>query len=207
MVVIIDYGMGNVGSIKNMLSVIRVESTITSDPHIIKTAEKLILPGVGSFDKAIENLSRLGLISILNEVVLQKKIPILGICLGMQLFSRYSEEGELPGLGWIDAETIRFNFSLDSINLRIPHMGWNTINLVQQNSILKKMPNDEQRFYFVHSYHVRCSDSSNILATTNYGITFTSAVIKENIIGTQFHPEKSHKFGMRVLQNFTGSWQ
>jgi glutamine amidotransferase len=203
MIVIIDYGMCNVGSIKNMLSKIGADSVITSDPRVIKTADKLILPGVGAFDNAMINLDRLGLIEILNSMVLEKKTPILGICLGMQIFSKRSEEGALPGLGWIDAKTIRFKFDPSSANLKIPHMGWNTIVIKKQGSILDNVE-DESRFYFVHSFHVRCADESNILATTTYGITFHSAIIKDNIIGTQFHPEKSHKFGMNMLRNFAG---
>jgi glutamine amidotransferase len=196
--------MGNLGSIRNMLSRLGVESIISKDLDAIQNADKLILPGVGAFDNAMINLDRLGIIPVLNSAVLKKKIPILGICLGMQLFSKRSEEGTLPGFGWIDGETIRFNFDSCNPHLRIPHMGWNTIVVKQSGSIVDNI-GDEPRFYFVHSYHVCCRDESNILATTTYGIEFHSAVIQDNIIGTQFHPEKSHKFGMQVLRNFAGA--
>jgi glutamine amidotransferase len=201
MIAIIDYGMGNLGSIKNMLSWIDVESVTTSKCEIIESANKLILPGVGAFDNAIINLKRLGIIPSLNRMVLINKTPILGICLGMQLLSKRSEEGKLPGLGWIDAETVRFRFNAELVSLKIPHMGWNTIKVRQRNSIFDGV-NEESRFYFVHTYHVICNDEANILATTEYGVTFNSAIVKDNIIGIQFHPEKSHKFGLKLLKNF-----
>jgi glutamine amidotransferase len=201
MIAIVDYGMGNPGSIHNMLSKIGADSIITSDSKTIREADKLILPGVGAFDTAMTNLNRMGVISVLNEMVLQKEKPILGICLGMQLMSKCSEEGTLPGLGWLDAETILFRFNSNSCPLKIPHMGWNTVN-VQQGSALFKDMYEDTRFYFVHSYHVRCGNPANVLATTRYGFEFHSAVLQGNIVGTQFHPEKSHKYGMKVLRNF-----
>src|SRR5262249_23555878 len=142
-----------------------------------------------------------GILSVLNDKVIQQKTPILGICLGMQLLSCRSEEGVLPGLGWIDAETIRFRFPVDKPQLRLPHMGWNTIQVSRASPILDDRF-DKSRFYFVHSYHVRCRHDETVLAVTDYGIEFHSAIMHENIIGTQFHPEKSHKFGVRLLQNF-----
>ena len=193
--------MGNLGSIRNMLLKIGAESTITSDIETIESADKLILPGVGAFDNAMHNLKELGLIPTLNRQVSEKKTPILGICLGVQLFAKTSEEGTLPGLGWIDAHTVRFRFDADQAHLKLPHMGWNTVSIRQEHPIVKAMSEDA-RFYFVHTYHVRCSDESNVLTTTSYGITFHSAVVRDNIVGTQFHPEKSHKFGLRLLQNF-----
>jgi len=201
MIAIIDYGMGNAGSIHNMLARIGAESTITSSPDSIAAAEKLILPGVGAFDQAMTNLRQLGLVSLLDDRVMGQGVPILGICLGMQLLSRSSEEGTLPGLGWIPARTIRFRFDGPAAGLRIPHMGWNRVEVNRRGSILDGLP-DGARFYFVHSYHVCCEDPQNVLATTNYGITFHSAVIRGNIAGTQFHPEKSHKFGLHVLRRF-----
>lgn len=203
MILILDYGMGNVGSIMNMLIKIGATAVISSKREDIENADKIILPGVGAFDNAMINLDRLKIIPALNAAVLEKRVPILGICLGMQLLSERSEEGTLPGLGWINAKTIRFNFDSCSPPLRIPHMGWNSIAVKKSGSILDNI-GDEPRFYFVHSYHVVCKDESNILATTTYGIEFHSAIIQDNIIGTQFHPEKSHKFGMQVLRNFTG---
>lgn len=202
MIAIIDYGMGNLGSIKNMLSRIGVESVITSDPKVIAEADRLILPGVGAFDHAMANLDRLGLIPLLNERVLDQKVPLLGICLGMQLLTRGSEEGSLRGLGWIEAETVRFRFPEDS-GLRVPHMGWNTFDVKQRGTILDDLPG-ESRFYFVHSYYVRCTDGKSELATTTYGHSFASAVVRDNILGMQFHPEKSHRYGLRLLSSFAG---
>lgn len=201
MITIIDYGMGNVGSIKNMLSKLGAESVITSDPIAIESADKLILPGVGSFDKAIENITNYDLVKVLNAAVLERKVPILGICLGMQLFTNKSEEGTLPGLGWIDAETIRFKFDDSSVKTQIPHMGWNTLNFVRDHPLIKDMYEDP-RFYFVHSYHVSCNRSENVLSTTTYGVEFHSAICRDNIVGVQFHPEKSHKYGLKLLENF-----
>ena len=201
MITIIDYGMGNLGSIQNMLRRLGVDAEITSDIELIRKAKKLILPGVGAFDKAMMNLENRDLISVLNEQVLKNRIPLLGICLGMQLLTKGSEEGELNGLGWIDAETLRFNFSPE-MKLRVPHMGWNTLT-VQQKSCLFQQMYEEPRFYFVHSYYVKCKSQKSILATTHYGIDFASGITQDNIYGLQFHPEKSHKFGMQVLKNFT----
>lgn len=201
MITIIDYGMGNLGSIRNMLKKIEVESEITSDINKIKLATKLILPGIGAFDNGMENMKKMGLIPVLNELVLVKNVPVLGICLGMQLMTHSSEEGVLPGLGWIEAETKRFVFPAE-VNLKIPHMGWNNITIVKPEVISKNL-NNQSRFYFVHSYHVVCEKQYDILFQTNYGYDFTSAFQKENIIGVQFHPEKSHKFGMTLLKNFS----
>jgi glutamine amidotransferase len=199
MITIIDYGMGNLGSIKNMLKKIGVVSEITNDIEIILNAEKIILPGVGAFDKAIQNLSKLKLIEPLNKKALEDKVPILGICLGMQLLAKSSEEGKHAGLGWIDGKVLRFN--IDN-SLKVPHMGWNIIVQKKDSPLMIDMYKDP-RFYFVHSYYFKCNNESDILSTTNYGGEFTSAVSKDNIYGVQFHPEKSHKFGMKLLENFS----
>jgi glutamine amidotransferase len=201
MITIIDIGMGNLGSIVNMLEKIKVKAVISSDENDIFKAEKLILPGVGSFDNAMKNLNDMHLISILNSRVNEDKIPILGICLGIQLFTKRSEEGVLPGLGWIDATTVKFNFSVENVQLKVPHMGWNTVNPKHDSSLFCGLLN-ESRFYFVHSYHIICNNTQDILSTTHYGYDFVSSIQSGNIYGTQFHPEKSHKFGMKVLQNF-----
>jgi glutamine amidotransferase len=201
MIVIIDYGLGNLGSMANMLKKIGAQAVVSSDPLVIGEAEKLILPGVGSFDGGMKNLESRGLLQVLNERVLEGKVLILGVCLGMQLLSNKSEEGQMPGLGWLDAKTIRFNFKDANANLKIPHMGWNQL-IVRQSHPLFADLEDINRFYFVHSYHVVCADQDNILATTSYGFDFTSAIVKDNIMGVQFHPEKSHRFGMRLLKNF-----
>jgi glutamine amidotransferase len=201
MIAIIDYGMGNLGSIANMLKKIGAKAVITSEAATIDAAEKLILPGVGAFDNGMKNLNDLGLIPLLNTKVLKQKTPVLGVCLGMQLITKSSEEGTLPGLGWVEAKTVKFEFNGKPHNLKIPHMGWNFMDLKQDNSILADMY-ESPRFYFVHSYHVVCQDQKDVLATTDYGYEFASAIAKENIIGMQFHPEKSHKFGMRLFKNF-----
>ncbi len=200
MITIIDYRMGNLGSITNMLNKIGVECLVTNNITEVERAEKLILPGVGSFDNAINNLNQLNLIEVIKHKAINEKIPILGICLGMQLLSEKSEEGSLPGLSLIHGEVKKFKFS--ELNaLKIPHMGWNLVNKVQSNPLIDNLPSDS-RFYFVHSYHFVCYNKSDILLTTNYGYEFVSAIAKSNILGVQFHPEKSHRFGLQLLKNF-----
>jgi len=201
MIVVVDYGLGNLGSIANMLKKIGAHAVVSSDPAVVEKADKLILPGVGAFDAGMKNLETRGLIPLLNYRVLEQKTPILGVCLGMQLLCKRSEEGQLPGLGWLGAEVIRFNFDGNIANLKIPHMGWNTLAVRQPHPLFADLE-AENRFYFVHSYHVVCADMGNVLAQTNYGFDFASAVVKDNIMGVQFHPEKSHKFGMRLYKNF-----
>lgn len=200
MITIIDIGMGNLLSISNMLAKLKIKSTISHNIEYIENAEKLILPGVGSFDNAMNSLNKNNLIPILSKRVIKDKVPILGICLGMQLFSKKSEEGDLPGLSWIDGETVRFHFN-GNRNMKIPHMGWNTVTVRDMESLFKGM-NGEIRFYFVHSYYLKCYDESDILSTTSYGFEFVSSIRRGNIYGTQFHPEKSHKFGMQLFRNF-----
>jgi len=200
MITIIDYKTGNLGSIQNILKKIGEDSVITSDKDEIDQASKLILPGVGTFDTGMKNLRALDLIDVLNKKVLVEKTPVLGICLGMQLLSSGSEEGSLSGLGWIDALTFRFQFK-DTMEYKIPHMGWNFIKPMKNSRLFDNMYPDA-RFYFVHSYFIRANDKDDILASTDYEIEFTSAVEKGNILGVQFHPEKSHKFGMKLLKNF-----
>ena len=200
MITIIDYRTGNLGSIQNMLKKIRVESVITSNPEEIAGASKIILPGVGSFDQGMINLINLQIKDIIDKKVTVDKIPVLGICLGMQLMTLRSEEGTLQGLGWIDAETIRFSFD-NPVQFKSPHMGWNFIKKHKESNLLRNI-NPESRFYFVHSYYVRLNSPSDILTSTVYEREFTSSFEKGNIIGVQFHPEKSHKFGMALLKNF-----
>ena len=200
MITIIDYKTGNLGSIQNILKRIGEESVVTSDKDEIAGASKLILPGVGAFDTGMRNLTELDLIDILNEKVIVEKTPVLGICLGMQLLSKGSQEGSLPGLGWIDADTVRFRFE-DIIEYKIPHMGWNFIRQHKTSKLLDNMYPDA-RFYFVHSFFFRANDKEDVLTSTTYEIEFTSAIERGNILGVQFHPEKSHKFGMKLLKNF-----
>jgi len=199
MLVILDYKIGNVGSLVNMLKKIGVSSIVSSDPKEIEAADKIIFPGVGAFDNGMNNLLNSGLIPLLEKKVKDQSIPILGVCLGMQLFAGGSEEGKEKGLGWIEGEVVKFKFQ-DS-NFKIPHMGWNTIDIKKTDPVFNEMPK-ETRFYFVHSYHFVCDDKKNVLATTNYGYDFESIIRKDNIWGVQFHPEKSHKFGMQLLKNF-----
>jgi glutamine amidotransferase len=199
MIAIIDFGMGNVGSIHNMLNRLGIESALTSDMKEIRAADKLILPGVGAFDVAMRRLQALGIIPLLNDLVFDAGIPLLGICLGMQLLSLSSDEGVERGLGWLDARTVRFDF--EGSQLRVPHMGWNTVSVHKRGSILDELPS-QAKFYFVHSYHVRCNSDEDVLATSTYGIEFHAAAQRGNVTGVQFHPEKSHRFGMQVLAKF-----
>jgi glutamine amidotransferase len=200
-ITIVDYGMGNLGSIQNMLKKVGSASIVSADKLAIERADKLILPGVGAFDTGMRRLGELGLIPILNRIALEKRVPVLGVCLGMQLLMRKSEEGHLPGLGWIEGEAVRFRFDAAQSNLKIPHMGWNTLS-VRRPGILFKGIEGEARFYFVHSYHVVCARDEDVLATTEYGYPFASVIQHDNIMGAQFHPEKSHRFGMAMLKSF-----
>jgi len=200
MLSIIDFGMGNLKSVKRKMDRIGVESIITSDPEEIKRSDKIILPGVGHFAKAVSEIKCRGLWDLLSDQVLVKKKPVLGICLGMQLMAKHSEEGNADGFGWIDAKVVRFMVS-DTARYKIPHMGWNTINPVKDSSLFANITSDSE-FYFVHSYHVQCNNSDDILAETIYDYSFTSAFQKENIFGVQFHPEKSHDAGEQLLRNF-----
>ncbi len=201
MIVIVDYGMGNLGSIKNMLKKTGNPAVISNQPAEINQAEKLILPGVGAFDKSMENLKNLGLLEVLNRKVLEEKTPILGICLGMQIMTKKSEEGQLPGLGWIDAEIKRFKFDGPLSHLKIPHMGWNTLAIKKEHPLMTGLYS-ENRFYFVHSYYLSPGNDGIVLAESVHGNRFVSAVAAGNILGVQFHPEKSHKFGMTLLSNY-----
>ena len=198
MIAILDYGLGNLGSISNMLKVVGEKSKITSDRKIIESADGIILPGVGAFDAGMSKLNETGLSEIIRDEAKKGK-PILGICLGMQLLGRSSEEGNLEGLSLIPFECRKFMFDDDS--LKIPHMGWDVVEFKMQHPIIKGLTG-QQRYYFVHSYHAVCDEISNILMTCDYGYEFAAAVVKDNIIGMQFHPEKSHDFGLAVFNNF-----
>ncbi len=203
MITIVDYGMGNLGSIANMLKKIGVPSRITGNAGEVADAEKILLPGVGSFDAAMTRIATQGLRGVLDTKAQVERIPILGICLGMQLLTRSSEEGKLPGLGWIPATTLAFMGRLDTARFKVPHMGWNNVVQHTPSSLTEDFDVlDEPRFYFVHSYFVQCDSESNAILRTTHGITFDSAIQKDNIFGAQFHPEKSHKFGMKLLANF-----
>ncbi len=201
MMVVIDYGLGNLGSIANMLQKIGAKAVVTSDPQLILDARKLILPGVGAFDNGMANLEKLALVEVLQRKVRVEKVPVLGICLGAQLMTRSSEEGRKPGLGWLEADTIRFFSRQSAPSFKVPHMGWSEVVGRKPTELFRDMESPA-RFYFVHSYHFLCEHADDVLTTTFYGYEFPSAFERGNIFGVQFHPEKSHKFGMRLLQNF-----
>lgn len=198
MIAILDYGVGNLQSIHNMFKKVGVDSVITSKIGVIEKADKYLLPGVGSFDYGISSLRNSSFFKTLEVEILENKKPILGVCLGMQLLTNCSEEGIENGLGWIDAKTVKL--SLRDKNLSIPHMGWNSTYPTNTKDIYQNL--QKNRFYFVHSYHVVCNDEKNILATVTYGEKFTCSIYKDNVFGVQFHPEKSHKFGMQLFKNF-----
>lgn len=204
MITIVNYGMGNLGSVQNMFKYIGVESIITGDLDKIRSAEKLLLPGVGAFDAAMEQINNQNLKEVLDQKVLEEKVPVLGICLGMQLLVKGSDEGKLPGLGWIPARAIKFEAHNQ---LKVPHMGWNEVTVSNSSALtggLDGLAGDDEnaRFYFVHSYHVQVEDEKYSMLKTNYGLSFDSGIHHENIYGCQFHPEKSHKYGMHLLKNF-----
>jgi glutamine amidotransferase len=200
MIAVLDYGAGNVASVLRMIEKVGGIAKRVSNADDIFLANKIILPGVGSFDYGMNQLKEKGLVEALNKAVLDHRIPILGICLGMQLMCKGSEEGEQSGLSWIDANVERFK-SDSTFRLPIPHMGWNTLNLAYPNKLLNS-DLDRTRYYFVHSYRVKCNEHKDIIATTSYGGDFVSAFAKDNIYGVQFHPEKSHRFGMAIMKNY-----
>jgi len=199
-VAIVNYGMGNLNSVKKRFDQMNIDIYITSEASEIKSADKIILPGVGHFGKAMEKLSSSGLIDVLNEGVLINKKPVLGICLGMQLMADNSDEGDAAGLGWINGKVTRFQFGSEK-KIKVPHMGWNTVNINKKSLLFQDISSDDE-FYFVHSYHFNCDDKTDILNTTEYGYSFVSAIEKENIFGVQYHPEKSHNAGGVLLSNF-----
>lgn len=201
MIAIVDYGLGNLGSIVNMLKKLGHASEIVHTPAHLTSQSGIILPGVGAFDTGMKNLVEKGWVDVLNNKVFEKKTPVLGICLGMQLMTKGSEEGKLDGLGWVEAQTIKFKSS--NPRFKIPHMGWNVVNPAKSSALLKGFEQfTDPRFYFVHSYYVENHNQSHTLLTTNYGHEFTSGFEFDNIAGVQFHPEKSHKYGLMLLKNF-----
>lgn len=198
MIAIIDYDMGNLGSIKNMIKKVGGESVITNNVDIISKASGIILPGVGSFDSGVNNLKKYKLFDLIKDLAIIEKKPLLGICLGMQLMTNMSEEGSEKGLCLVNAETIKFE---EDIIRKIPYMGWNIVEK-SNSSILFKNFVDPPRFYFVHSYFVKCNDENDVVGRSEYGQVFDSAFEKGNIMGVQFHPEKSHRFGMTLMEGF-----
>jgi imidazole glycerol-phosphate synthase subunit HisH len=201
MITIVDYGVGNLGSVYNMLRKVGLESEVTGDVTSLEKARRLILPGVGAFRPAMEKLKERGLIQVLTYKAMEEKIPVLGICLGMQLMTESSEEGGInKGLSWINGRTVRF--SLEDSGLKVPHKGWNYVK-ARNSTALFPDANEDNKFYFDHSYYVHLNNPEDELVSTSYGVNFTSGFQKENLFGVQFHPEKSHKYGMNLLQRFS----
>ncbi len=201
MITIVNYGLGNIWAFANLFERLNIKTHIAEKASDIKQASKIILPGVGSFDHAMTLLNKSGMRDELDKQVLINKVPVIGICLGMQIMAKSSDEGNLKGLGWIDGEVKLFDENSIKYKTKYPHMGWNSIHQEKGSVILHNLP-DESRFYFLHSYYFICNDPKDILTTTHYGINFASSIQKENIIGTQFHPEKSHANGTLLLKNF-----
>jgi glutamine amidotransferase len=199
---VIDYGAGNIGSVLNMIKKAGGQAIATAGIGEIQNAPKLLLPGVGSFDNAMDKLNKLGLVEAITQRALSG-VPLLGICLGMQLLANGSEEGAKAGLGLIPGKVKRFTFDEKDRLLRIPHMGWNHVTASKQHTLANELQSDA-RFYFVHSYHYECENEGDALFKTHYGYDFTSGIQRDNIMGVQFHPEKSHRFGMQLLKNFIG---
>ena len=200
MIGVLSYGLGNVNAFLRAYQKLGIKTKVVQTPEDFKNVSRIILPGVGSFDWAIKKLKSSHLLNNLNELVIHQKVPILGICVGMQMFANLSEEGDSTGLGWIDSEVIKFDAKNES-KLRLPHMGWNRIKLLNNHPVFKNLNNSS--FYFLHSYYFKPKDTSQIISTSNYHINFCSSVCKDNIIGVQFHPEKSHASGHEILRNFS----
>jgi len=201
MITIVNYGLGNISAFANVYKRLNIPVAVATQKEELQGASKIILPGVGAFDHAMTLLNNSGMRETLDELVLHKKIPVVGICVGMQILAKSSDEGILPGLGWIDGEVKKFDATLIKHKTRLPHMGWNTINPINSSKLLIGF-NERSRFYFLHSYYFKCNDIRDEIANTEYGINYSSAVQKENIYGVQFHPEKSHENGIQLLNNF-----
>ncbi|MBI4861543.1 MAG: imidazole glycerol phosphate synthase subunit HisH [Candidatus Riflebacteria bacterium] len=200
MIVVVDCGIGNCGSVVNMIRRVGGQVVATADPAVVRSASRLVLPGVGSFDRGMTLLDEVGLLPVLNDRVVGAGVPILGICLGLQLMSRRSDEGARSGLGWLGADTVRFHPPAEE-PVRIPHMGWNEVVPARETRLFKPV-DGELRYYFAHSYHLVCDRRDDVLATSVHGYEFAAAVQRGNVCGVQFHPEKSHVFGMELMKSF-----
>lgn len=200
MISVVDYGVANVGSMLNMLRKVGADAQVVSTPDGVRSAKKLILPGIGAFDHGMTALADRGLADPIRERARDAGVPILGVCLGMQLLGLASEEGTLPGLGLLSARSVRFRFDAATPH-KTPHMGWAAVAKAHDSPIFEGL-DAEPRFYFVHSYHLVCDDSADVLARATYGVEFTAMVNRANVWGAQFHPEKSHRFGMKLLGNY-----
>ena len=202
MIAIIDYGLGNINAIYTVYKNLNIPVKIASNSSDLKNSEKFILPGVGAFDYAMDKLDKSGMRDTLNDLILNGEKNILGICVGMQMLTKYSEEGDRPGLGWLDADVKKFNQEMNNHELSVPHMGWNNIIPKKENPLLAGLCNSSY-FYFLHSYYFEAYDDTNIVSTTKYGNDFVSTINNKNIYGVQFHPEKSHQSGIQLLKNFS----
>lgn len=201
MISLIDYGVGNINAFVNIYKQLGIQVNKAQTAKDISEASKLILPGVGAFDDAMNRLNISGMREALEEAVVHRKVPVIGICVGMQMLTERSDEGKMPGLGWIKGQVKKFNADAIPYKTKFPHMGWNNITPLKENPLLSELENGA-RFYFLHSYYFECFDTENIIATTDYGIQFASAICRDNIFGIQCHPEKSHHAGIKLLQNF-----
>jgi len=200
MISIVDYGAGNVFAFKNIFRRSGIPVQSVNSAESLSRATKIILPGVGSFDWAMRKLHQSGMIETLNDKVKNEKVPVLGVCVGMQIMAHSSEEGELPGLSWIDAQVKRFDTNKILHKTKLPHMGWNKVEIVKSTKLFKGIK--DPRYYFLHSFYMETNEPSDILGKTDYGNNFTSAIASDNVYATQFHPEKSHELGIQLLVNF-----
>ncbi len=202
MIIVVDYNTGTVGSVLNMLKKVGAKCDVSRDPDVLRKADKLVLPGVGAFDEAMRTLHDYGLYDVLNEEVVEKRKPILGVCLGAQLMTKRSEEGLLPGFGWLNAHLVRFKPSAEGQKIRVPHMGWNSVTPEGNGGGIFDGVPQPMRFYFVHSYHMVADEPGIEIGSTVHGYKFTSALASKNVVSLQFHPEKSHKYGLQIYRNF-----